>query len=85
MRIEDRRQLELLPIAAPLQALVEAETIALPISNRVSLFDLTPQSCRFPLGDPSNEDFGFCGADRGDTRPYCPEHMRLAYVPRRAA
>ena len=61
-------------MAAP--ATVEIE----PISDRprCSLFDLGAQSCRWPIGRPGAEDFGFCGAPV-EGLPYCAGHARLAY------
>jgi GcrA cell cycle regulator len=37
-------------------------------------------ACKFPIGDPRAEDFGFCGHASGES-VYCPFHMRLAYTP----
>ncbi len=40
-----------------------------------------PQPCCFPLGDPGTPAFRFCEAAGVPGRPYCPDHMRVAYVP----
>jgi GcrA cell cycle regulator len=63
-------------MAAPAAAL-EIE----PVSDRprCSLFDLGAQSCRWPIGRPGAEDFGFCGAEPVEGLPYCAGHARLAY------
>lgn len=37
--------------------------------------------CVFPIGDPREPEFRFCGAQAGDGMPYCPEHHRLCYRP----
>jgi GcrA cell cycle regulator len=48
--------------------------------------------CRWPIGDPSAENFRFCGRRRvvsqpngsvakGKLSPYCTEHARMAYQP----
>jgi len=53
-------------------------------SKRVPLIELTYRSCRWPLGDPQDDDFCFCGADRESlavNRPYCAGHEVLAYRP----
>jgi GcrA cell cycle regulator len=62
-------------MAAP--AAVEAE----PVSDRprCSLFELSAQSCRWPIGRPGAEDFGFCGSTPVEGLPYCAGHARLAY------
>lgn len=44
----------------------------------VSLTDVEPHHCRWPLG--SGESFLFCGASRPDpAKPYCGEHTTLAH------
>jgi GcrA cell cycle regulator len=46
-----------------------------------SLFELQQWHCRWPIGDPSSESFGFCGSRPIDGLPYCATHARLAYRP----
>ena len=50
-------------------------------ANRRSLFELQQWHCRWPIGDPTAEDFGFCGNKPVDGLPYCPAHARAAYRP----
>jgi GcrA cell cycle regulator len=43
----------------------------------VKLVDLGNHHCRWPKGDPRNDDFMFCGettANFSENRPYCPFH-----------
>ncbi len=40
--------------------------------------------CCWPLGDPGQPGFRFCGDGTAPGRPYCPEHAGLAYLPRAA-
>ncbi len=42
--------------------------------------DLTSNSCRWPIGDPKDEDFHFCGKEALPGKPYCLEHAAVAYV-----
>ena len=44
-----------------------------------SLMDLQPRMCRWPVGDPQDETFGFCGSDCIMGLPYCSEHAKQAY------
>jgi GcrA cell cycle regulator len=44
-----------------------------------SLMDLKPRMCRWPMGDPQEESFGFCGCETVSGLPYCPDHARVAY------
>lgn len=56
------------------------------------LVDLTDRTCRFPLGDPLQPGFGFCGDHtqaklnkRGDQiglHRYCATHQKIVTIPR---
>lgn len=46
---------------------------------KISLLELTSSTCKFPIGDPQHEDFGFCGHPAKTGRIYCAFHHRLAY------
>lgn len=35
--------------------------------------------CRWPVGDPRQPGFHFCGAQQVLGRPYCSEHVALSY------
>jgi len=45
----------------------------------VPLIDLKASQCRWPLGDPREESFGFCGCKTIAGLPYCAEHAKIAY------
>lgn len=57
------------------------EEIVIPVSDRVTLFDLAPGVCRYPIGDPLSPGFSFCGADCDPMRSYCGYHHAVSYVP----
>ena len=46
-----------------------------------SLFELSEERCRWPIGTPLAEGFCFCGNTPVEGLPYCPGHTRLAYRP----
>ena len=46
-----------------------------------SLLELQQWHCRWPIGDPTSEDFGFCGNGPVAGLPYCPLHAQMAYRP----
>ncbi len=46
----------------------------------VTLEDLTAGMCRWPFGDPGDEDFHFCGKKAVQGKPYCADHAAKAYV-----
>jgi GcrA cell cycle regulator len=43
-----------------------------------SLMRLTSHMCRWPIGEPEQAGFGFCG--RPAQRSFCPDHARRAYL-----
>ena len=46
-------------------------------SEGVSIVDLGPFHCRWPLGEPSSPGFRYCGKAKVDKR-YCAEHAKLS-------
>ncbi len=48
--------------------------------KQLSLVDLGPNCCRWPIGDPRDPGFHFCGKKALPGKPYCPEHAAVAYV-----
>lgn len=52
-----------------------------PIHNghTCSLFELSKETCRWPISTPGQPDFCFCGNPPLDGMPYCTGHSRLAY------
>jgi len=63
--------------AAEIVALPEANE-PLPESRLLALFDLKTTTCRWPLGDPQERSFVFCGADCDPVRSYCPTHTQIS-------
>jgi len=37
-------------------------------------------SCQWPIGDPQDADFHFCGAPALPGKPYCASHCSMAYT-----
>lgn len=70
----------------PLKATPVREPAPPPEVKMLGIMQLGPTTCKFPIGDPRNPDFGYCGHKRQGTSSYCEYHHRLAYHPvRRAA
>lgn len=64
------------PAPAPLAELV------IPVAERKQLLELTESTCKWPVGDPTAEDFYFCGRhSEPGSGPYCEHHGRIAYQP----
>lgn len=66
----------------PSRHAVIPEPAGAPDMRNLSLLELEPNDCRFPIGDPQKPGFAFCGCPRFGERPYCQYHSRIAYVPR---
>lgn len=49
-------------------------------SENVTLLDLKLNSCRWPINDPKDADFHFCGKQTVTGKPYCQEHCKIAYT-----
>ena len=52
-----------------------------PMSQRLSLLELSEATCHWPVGDPSSPEFFFCGGRALSGLPYCAHHSRVAYQP----
>ena len=48
----------------------------------ITLTDLKPCSCRWPVGDPSTDDFRYCGAQTSPGDTYCAAHAEVAFPSR---
>lgn len=68
-------------VAAPPVSEID-ETIAPTSEYRCGIMELTGETCRFPLGNPGDADFFYCGAPKAfdPSRPYCQYHERIAYA-----
>lgn len=45
----------------------------------VTILTLTERMCRWPIGDPKEPGFCFCGKPSNPGVPYCPAHAAIAY------
>ena len=48
---------------------------------KVSLEEISESACRWPIGDPTSEEFAYCGIHTAKGRSYCAGHCRMAYKP----
>ena len=53
----------------------------IPIGQRCTLLELDQEKCHWPIGDPGQPDFFFCGGKTNAGTPYCGYHGRVAYQP----
>lgn len=57
------------------------EDIVIPLAERKTIQSLVECSCRWPIGDPRQSDFHFCGRNKVQGLPYCDVHARRAFQP----
>ncbi len=78
------------PQPAPRRVSVEpaprpvAQVPAVPViegPGTATVLTLGSKMCKWPIGDPSSDEFTFCGRRAADGIPYCVEHSRVAYQP----
>jgi hypothetical protein len=54
--------------------------VVVPISEPVTIVELRESMCCWPIGDPAQPDFRFCGAKKlPGEGPYCACHAGIAY------
>ena len=64
-----------------LQEAVSDLSASLPAEEtNIPLVKLDNHTCRWPLGDPRDDDFCFCGKRVKTGQTYCEEHAAVAYV-----
>jgi GcrA cell cycle regulator len=69
--------------AAPQPGLPTAGELVIPLAERKYVHTLTASCCRWPIGDPKQPAFHFCGKARIAGLPYCRVHaLRAFQLPR---
>ena len=61
--------------AAPVKKAKETKAT----NERIGIMELKLNTCRWPIGDPTDDDFHFCGKNTATGKPYCAEHCTMAY------
>jgi GcrA cell cycle regulator len=61
-----------------------AEELVIPLAERKYIQTLTESCCRWPIGDPQQPEFHFCGKAKIPGLPYCEVHARRAFQPPQA-
>jgi GcrA cell cycle regulator len=64
------------PVGGPLGPLVLSD------GAHASILTLRDTMCKWPIGDPADPKFAFCGR-KSDCGPYCTEHAKVAFQPAR--
>ena len=66
------------PVKEPAPVVEKAEPVV--EETNIPLVKLDNHTCRWPLGDPRDDDFCFCGKRIKTGQTYCEEHAAIAYV-----
>jgi GcrA cell cycle regulator len=67
------------PVMAPQRPVITAPPPR-PVSTNLRPATGRVVTCCWPLGEPGTRDFRFCDAASEPGRPYCEEHVKIAYV-----
>lgn len=58
---------------------VVRSALALDALSPGRISNLAATQCKWPVGDPKDPDFGFCGRLKREDGPYCPAHHAAAF------
>ena len=78
-----RRTVRPRPAPVVQQPIVEKAPLIDEHGRKTTVLTINDRMCKWPIGDPSSDDFTFCGR-RASEGPYCVEHARVAYQPAQA-
>lgn len=59
------------------------EAKPLPNGEYATILTIRDHMCKWPIGDPGESDFRFCGRRIKPSEPYCEAHCSVAYQPSR--
>jgi GcrA cell cycle regulator len=73
--------IQMQPVMEAEVVLMAEESVVVHLSRRVRIMELREGMCKWPIGDPTHEDFVYCGNDGGLGHSYCQHHAKIAYQP----
>ncbi len=68
----------------PPAPVVEEDPVILDDGSFATVLTINDRMCRWPIGDPSENEFHFCGRKPKNGSPYCDAHARKAYQPQQS-
>ena len=70
-------------VALPEEKAAQLEPQKLPNGDFVTVVNVKDTMCKWPIGDPADPAFSFCGRKAADGSPYCAHHAKMAFQPAR--
>jgi len=68
-------------LASPEPEIIEQDPVTLEDGSYATVLTINDRMCRWPIGDPAESAFHFCGRKPKLGSPYCEAHARKAYQP----
>lgn len=65
----------------PPPPVVEEDPLIMEDGHFATVLTINNAMCRWPIGDPAENEFHFCGRGPKSGSPYCEAHARKAYQP----
>ncbi len=72
-----KSEVMLQPAAMPQRR--QVEELIIPLHQRASILQLNEHRCKWPIGDPTQPDFHYCGRQKDPAKSYCDHHCGVAY------
>jgi GcrA cell cycle regulator len=69
------------PKAPPPMPIEVKDPIVTETGDSITVVNISRNMCKWPVGDPSANDFRFCGHGTKQNSPYCEAHSRMAFQP----
>ena len=69
------------PSTPPAATPAPVEPAVLPSGEFATVLTLRESMCKWPIGDPSQSEFRFCGRKTETGQAYCTAHSDMAYQP----
>lgn len=68
-------------LRVPEPPIIEEDPIILEDGSFATVLTINDRMCRWPIGDPAENEFHFCGRSPKNGSPYCEAHSRKAFQP----
>ena len=69
------------PVQIAQAPIIEADPVIDENGNKTTVLTISDRMCKWPIGDPSTNEFHFCGHPPKNGSPYCEAHSVKAFQP----